>query len=49
MVCIELNLAESFEPVIDNWGACADENTNSGTILSFDVVYVGSPVIIMLQ
>ena len=30
-------------------GACSDENINSSAILSFDVVCVGSPVIIMLQ
>ena len=27
----------------------SDENINTGVILSFDVVCVGSPVIIMLQ
>ena len=35
--------------VIDSWGVCSDENINSGAILSFDVVSMGLPVIIMLQ
>ena len=30
-------------------GTRPDENINSDTILSFDVVCVGSPVLIMLQ
>ena len=33
----------------DSWGVCSDENINSGAILSFDVVSMGLPVIIMLQ
>ena len=35
----------------DFWGMCSDENINSrsGTILSFDAVCMGSPVIIMFQ
>ena len=39
----------TFEVVFDSWGTCSDENINSGAILSFDVVCMGSPVIIMLQ
>ena len=39
----------TFKSVIDSWGVSSDENVNSGVILSFDVVCVGSPVIIMLQ
>ena len=39
----------TFESVIDNRGMCSDENFISGTILSFDEVCVGSPVIVMLQ
>ena len=38
----------TFKPVIDNWGVRSDENINSGTILFFDAVCMGSPVIIML-
>ena len=34
------------KPVIDNWGACLDENSISGTILSFEAAYAGAPVII---
>ena len=32
------------EAVVDSLGARSDENINSGAILSFDVVCVGSPV-----
>ena len=39
----------TFKAVFDSWGACSDENINSGAILSFDAVCVGLPVIIMLQ
>ena len=39
----------TFEPVIDDWGICLDENINSGAILSFDAVCMGSPVKIRLQ
>ena len=30
-------------------GCCSDKNINSGPILSFDAVCMGSPVITMLQ
>ena len=43
------NVHCTFEAVLDCWGARSDENINSGAILSFDAVCVGSPVIIMLQ
>ena len=36
----------TFEAVFDSWNAHSDENINSGTILSFDVACMGSPVII---
>ena len=39
----------TFKSVIDSWDMHSDENINSGAILSFDVVYVDSPVIILLQ
>ena len=39
----------TFKSIIDSLGVCSNENINSGAILSFDVVCVGSPVIIMLQ
>ena len=38
-----------FRRNINSWGMCSDENINFGAILSFDVVCMGSPVIIMLQ
>ena len=34
---------------MDRWGAHSDEDIDSGAILSFDVVCMGSPLIIMLQ
>ena len=37
----------TFESVINSWGMCSDENTNSGALLSFDVVCTSSPVTIM--
>ena len=56
VLCNGLNIAESevynghctFEVVFDSWGMRSDENIYSGAIRSFDVVCVGSPVI-MLQ
>ena len=39
----------TFGSVIDSLGARSDGNIKSGTILSFDVVHVGSLVAIMLQ
>ena len=36
----------TFESMIDS--VCSDKNINSGTILSSDVVCIGSPFIIML-
>ena len=39
----------TFEAVIDSWDMCLDKGINSGTILSFDAVCVGSQVIIRLQ
>ena len=39
----------TFEAVIDSLGTHSDENITSGAILSFDVVCMGSPVIIMLK
>ena len=35
-----------FELVIDTWGMRLGKNINSGTILSFDAVCLGSPVIL---
>ena len=57
MLCNRLTIAESevcnghfsFQSVIDSWGIHSDENINSGTVLSYDAVCTGSPVIIMLQ
>ena len=54
-LCNRLNIAESevqwplhFRAVFDSWGVRSNENINSGAILSFDAVCVGSPVIIIL-
>ena len=44
-----LLLALYSDQHIDSWGTHLDENINSGAILSFDAVCIGSPVIIMLQ
>ena len=54
-LCNGLDIAESernghctFKD-FDSCGVRSDENINSGVLLSFDVVCVGSPAIIMLQ
>ena len=44
---VKRNSHFTFESALDSWGTCSDENINSGTILSFDVICMGSPVIIM--
>ena len=32
----------TFKSVIDSWGVHSDENVNSGALISFDAVCVGS-------
>ena len=52
VLCNGMNIVEAtcmmFESVIDSWGAFR-WNINYGQYFFFDAVYVGSPVIIMLQ
>ena len=36
-----------LQSVIDSWDVRSDKNINSGTVLSYDAVCVGSSVIIM--
>ena len=55
MLYNELNIPESEVQwplhfrVSDSWDMRSDKNINSGTILSFDAVCVGSPVLSMLR
>ena len=38
----------TFQPIINVWCVCSDDNFKSSAILSLDVVYTGSSVIMMM-